>query len=280
MLFGSHDQSPVHQAAIERIRSIMDQKMTSNTQATDGVSRERRKFIMSGISLASAAVAPSLGVASPAASKAVAGPATRSGQQSAGKRVLIINAHQTYKGISEGRLNRTLAELIAVEMKKKGFELKTTEVEAGYTVQEEVEKHLWADVIVTQSPVFWFGNPWIYKKYVDEVFTAGLMQQSFLSGDGRSKDAPDRQYGSGGKMQGKRYLLSLTMNSPRQAFDDASQHLHQGRSVDDVFASNTANYKFCGAQVLPVFACYDVVNAANVQNDIERLKARLTHEFG
>jgi modulator of drug activity B len=39
---------------------------------------------------------------------------------------------------------------------------------------------MWADVIVLQSPVFWFGTPWTYKKYADEVLMAGLMQQKLL----------------------------------------------------------------------------------------------------
>jgi len=197
-----------------------------------------------------------------------------------GKRVLIINARQVHPGISEGRLNLTMASLIGEEMRKKGFEVKTSAIESGYDISEEVQKHLWADVIVTQSPVFWFGSPWIYKKYVDEVFTAGLVQQSFLEGDGRSKADPARQYGSGGKMKGKQYLLSLTMNSPKAAFNDPSQQLHEGRSLDEVFAANTANYKFCGADVLPTFACYDVVSAPQVQQDIARLKDYLVKTFG
>jgi NADPH dehydrogenase (quinone) len=35
------------------------------------------------------------------------------------KKVLVINAHQKYPGISEGRLNRTLAAFIKEEMEAK-----------------------------------------------------------------------------------------------------------------------------------------------------------------
>jgi NADPH dehydrogenase (quinone) len=158
--------------------------------------------------------------------------------------------------------------------------VKETYIEQGYDIEKEVHKHLWADIIITQSPVFWFGTPWIYKKYIDEVFTAGLIQQSFLSGDGRTPDDPARQYGTGGKLQGKRYMLSLTMNAPEEAFDDPKQVLHAGRSVDDLVACNTANYKFCGADIVPAFACFDVIKAPDVTRDLARLKRHLANAFG
>ncbi|KPW23269.1 hypothetical protein ALO91_00676 [Pseudomonas syringae pv. aceris] len=240
---------------------------------------DRRRFIKTGMGITAAVMMPTL-ISQTAAAAPASKSVTASKLGESGKRVLVINAHQTHHGISEGRLNRSMAALIANEMEQKGYTVRQTYIESGYDINEEVEKHLWADVIVTQSPVFWFGNPWIYKKYIDEVFTAGLIQQSFLSGDGRSKDDPSKQYGSGGKMLGKRYLLSLTMNSPRAAFNDPAQHLHQGRSVDEVFAANTANYKFCGAHVLPVFACFDVISAPEVKQDMQRLKDRLSKEFG
>ncbi|RFU93590.1 flavodoxin family protein [Citrobacter gillenii] len=193
------------------------------------------------------------------------------------KRILVINAHQKYPGISEGRLNRSLVNLIKEEMVKKGYEVQETNIEQGYNVNDEVKKHIWADIIITQSPVFWFGMPWIYKKYVDEVFTAGMLQKSFISGDGRIADDSSRQYGSGGKLQGKKYVLSLTMNSPKQAFDDKNQKLHAGLSVDDVFHSTTAVYKFCGVDVLPIFGSYDVIQSPQVNNDMERLKKYLAY---
>jgi len=191
------------------------------------------------------------------------------------KRVLIINAHQAYQGIASGKLNHTMAGVIREEMAQRGYEVRESVIEAGYDVDAEVDKHVWADVIILQSPVYWFGMPWIYKKYVDEVFTAGLVQQRLLVDDGRSRDEPGKQYGSGGKMQGKRYMMSLTWNAPREAFGNPQQRLFEGKSVDDVFVSNTANYKFCGAEVLPAFSSHDVVKHADVEGDIARLREHL-----
>jgi modulator of drug activity B len=148
-------------------------------------------------------------------------------------------------------------------------------IEAGYDINEEVDKHAWADLIILQSPVYWFGAPWIHKKYVDEVFTTGLIQQKMCKDDGRTRSDPTRQYGTGGLMQGKRYMLSLTWNAPAEAFGDQAQYLLAGRSVDDVFLGNTANYRFCGATILPAFSCFNVVKQADVEGDIARLREHL-----
>ena len=196
------------------------------------------------------------------------------------KKVLIINAHQFYDGISTGKLNNAVAELIQQEMAQRGYAVQQTSIEQGYDLQEEVEKHLWADVIVTQSPVYWFGAPWIYKKYLDEVFTAGMMQGCFLDGDGRTRSDPDKQYGTGGKMQGKQHMLSLTWNAPKEAFDDPQQHLLAGKSVDDVMVNYTASYKFCSVEILPSFSCFDVMKNPDIDSDFVRLKQQLAQAFG
>ncbi len=191
------------------------------------------------------------------------------------KNILIINAHQFYEGFSEGKLNKTIVNVIKEEMEAKGCEVKQTVIEKGYDSNEEVEKHLWADIIITQSPVYWFGMPWIYKKYIDEVFTTALVQQNLIIDDGRTRADPDRQYGTGGKMQGKKYMISLTWNAPSEAFGNADQVLFEGKTVDDVFVGNSSCYKFCGAEILPSFSCYNVMKEANVEGDIERLKQHL-----
>ena len=191
------------------------------------------------------------------------------------KKVLIINAHQFYEGFAEGKLNRTMVDVMKEELEAKDCEVKLTYIEKGYDVNEEVEKHLWADIIITQSPVYWFGTPWIHKKYIDEVLTAGLVQQNLLIDDGRTSIDPNRQYGTGGKMQGKKHMLSLTWNAPEEAFGNKKQNLFDGKTVDEVFIGNTTAYKFCGVEILPSFSCHDVMKNADVQNDIKRIKQHL-----
>ena len=195
------------------------------------------------------------------------------------KNVLLINAHQHYEGIASGQLNGTLLGVIKDEMEQRGFPVQQTDIEQGYEIEAEVQKHVWADIIILQSPVYWFSTPWIYKKYVDEVFTAGMIQQAFITGDGRTRHDPSKQYGSGGAMQGKKYMISLTWNAPTAAFGDPSQALFQGKTVDEVFVANTSNYKFCGVEILPAFSCFDVLKAPDIEGDIKRLRKLLREAF-
>ncbi len=190
-------------------------------------------------------------------------------------KILLINARQPVEGMSEGKLNAHIAFCIRDHLIGKGNDVRTTEIIGGYDVEQEVEKHLWADIIITQSPVYWFGNPWTYKKYVDEVFNAGLLNPRMVASDGRTRGDPNKQYGTGGLMQGKKYMLSLTWNAPESAFNDQNQYLFQGKSVDDVFTFNTANYRFCGAGILPSFSCHDVLKHGVRDEDLERLRSHL-----
>jgi modulator of drug activity B len=66
------------------------------------------------------------------------------------------------------------------------------------------------------------------------------------------------------------------LNAPKEAFNDKKQSLFGGRSVDDVFVLNTANYKFCGMDILPSFSCHDVMKTPDIQNDLERLRKHLS----
>jgi flavodoxin-like protein len=77
--------------------------------------------------------------------------------------------------------------------------------------------------------VNWFSAPWIYKKYLDEVFNVGLTQKVLLEGDGRTRKDQSRQYGTGGKMRGKKFMISATWNAPREAFDDPDGVLYTGK---------------------------------------------------
>ncbi|MCH6258445.1 NAD(P)H-dependent oxidoreductase [Puniceicoccaceae bacterium K14] len=191
------------------------------------------------------------------------------------KNTLIINTHQKYEGISSGSLNKFYVESMSAELRTAGFQVKTTNVENGYKIGDEIEKHEWADFIIVQSPVYWFGAPYIHKKYIDEVFTQALKNEKFVASDGRSRDDPNKQYGTGGLMRGKQFMLSLTWNAPENAFNDKKQFLMEGRSADDLFFHITAAYKFCGANILPTFSSYDVMKNPSIGKDAQQLKQHI-----
>ncbi|AHF02954.1 flavodoxin [Marichromatium purpuratum 984] len=187
--------------------------------------------------------------------------------------ILIINAHEPYPS-SPGRLNATLVERASALLSERAHRIRTTVVHDGYDTVTELEKHRWADVVLLQTPVYWMGVPWTFKRYMDEVYSAGL-DGTLCHGDGRSRREPSRQYGSGGTLTGKRYMLSLTFNAPRAAFDDPAQYLSRGQSVDDLFLPMHMTFRFFGMEAIETFVCHDVMKNPDIENDLMRFDAHL-----
>jgi modulator of drug activity B len=157
-----------------------------------------------------------------------------------------------------------------------GWEVQTTVVEAGYDPKEEVEKHVWADVVFVQTPVYWMSVPWIGKKYIDEVFTTGL--GVLATDDGRTRSDPSKKYGSGGLMHGKKYMISTTWNAPLEAKEDPAQFF-EGKGADGVFMWLHKAYQFIGMEPLESFACHDVLKSPDVENDLKRFREHLKNSF-
>lgn len=188
---------------------------------------------------------------------------------------LLINAHLTYPGWSEGKLNLTFMEVARTFFQERGFQIDETFVERSYDPEREVEKHVAADVVILQTPVNWFSAPWIYKKYVDEIFNVALSKELLLSGDGRTREDPTRQYGSGGKMQGRKFMVCATWNAPRDAFDNPDGILYGGKGTVDLFLHITSNYKFAGYDILPDFGVFDIFKNPEISRALENYKAHL-----
>ena len=193
------------------------------------------------------------------------------------KNVLIINAHEPYP-FSEGRLNNTLVEMATAILQQKGYEVDHTSMQDNYDVESEIEKHQWADIIILQTPVNWMGVPWPFKKYMDEVYTAG-MDGRLCDGDGRTRQDPSKQYGSGGSLTGKKYMISLTYNAPEEAFDNPEQDFFEGKGHDELFWPTHLNFKFFGMSPLETFACYDVLKNPDVEKDFSRFREHLDTQF-
>jgi modulator of drug activity B len=113
---------------------------------------------------------------------------------------------------------------------------------------------------------------------MDHVYSFG-MDGRLCGGDGRTREDASRQYGSGGTLTGKRYMLSLTFNAPRDAFDDASQTFFAGKGVDDLWWPMHLNFKFFGMEPLPTFACYDVMKNPQIESDFARFTEHLQQHF-
>lgn len=188
----------------------------------------------------------------------------------------MINAHQRYEGFAEGKLNQTLIDAAKDLLSSMGYEVKTTIVDNGYDIAEELEKYKWTDVVFVQTPVYWMSVPYIFKKYIDEVYTAGL--GLLCKDDGRTRSDPSKKYGSGGLMYGKKYMISTTWNAPLEAFEDPNQFF-EGKGVDGIFMWLHKNYQFFGMEPLPTFSCHDVLKNAEVENDLKRFTQHLNSAF-
>ena len=192
------------------------------------------------------------------------------------KNVLILNAHHYYP-FSEGKLNAALIEKADAFFQAKGYQTRVVNTQDEFDVETELENHQWADIVFLQSPINWMGMTWSFKKYMDEVYTAG-MGGALCHGDGRHQDNPKANYGTGGTLNNTQYMMSLTLNAPAESFADATDFF-EGKSVDDLVFPMHMNFKFFGMQALPTFACYDVMKNADIESDFARFEKHLNENF-
>ena len=114
------------------------------------------------------------------------------------------------------------------------------------------------------------------KRYIDEVFTAG--HGSLYANDGRTCSDSTQKYGSGGLVQGKRYMISATWNAPQQAFDDPSDFF-EGKAWMRCISLHKAN-QFLGMSGLPTFLAVDVMKRPDVPAAVAAYQAHLDREVG
>jgi len=189
------------------------------------------------------------------------------------KTVLLINAHLMVAGRSLGKLNASFYNVARNFFLSNSYRVLETKISDGYNIDEEVQKIMQADIVILQTPINWESTPWIYKKYADEVFTSAMTNQKFHSGDGRSNEDATRQYGTGGKLKGKKFMICATWNAPKESFNDTTQYMFRGKSADDVLFNVAANYRFIGFEILPGYHCYDVFRNQHIKQDLENYPA-------
>ncbi len=175
--------------------------------------------------------------------------------------ILIINGAKQFAH-SNGELNDTLTQVANEVLAELGHTIKITRTDGDYDITEEIQKYVWADVIIYQMPGWWMGAPWTVKKYIDDIFTEG--HGTLYASDGRSRSDASKKYGSGGLIHDKKYMLSLTWNAPMDAFTDEDQFFH-GVGVDGVYLPFHKANQFLGMQSLPTFIVNDVIKSPNVE---------------
>jgi len=194
------------------------------------------------------------------------------------KNVLIINGHQRYDKVAEGNLTKSYITSASEFFEKNGFNVKRSAVESDYDVKEEVEKFVWADYILFQYPVYWMGLPWMAKKYIDEVFSAGDHNGIYIN-DGRTRSDASKRYGSGGLMQGTKYMLSLTYNCPTSEFS-AKDGFFDGLSLDEANIATHKTFQFCGLEPLETYSVHDIFKGdMNLEDELLKFEETLKRNF-
>ncbi|MFV0312132.1 MAG: NAD(P)H-dependent oxidoreductase [Dysgonomonas sp.] len=190
------------------------------------------------------------------------------------KKIFVINGAPKFAH-SGGEFNKTLTNWTVDYFKNnKGYEVKTTDINDSYKPEEEVEKFVWADVSIYHTPIWWFQLPNDLKKYIDEVFTAGHQNGIYFS-DGRRSANPTRNYGTGGLLQGRKYMLTTTWNAPVEAFTLEDEFFKQ-HSVDKgvMFGFHRMN-AFIGLEPVDSFHFYDVMKNPNIKQSEKNYRAHL-----
>lgn len=193
-------------------------------------------------------------------------------------KIFIINGGQKF-GHSGGKFNETIAqETLNFFQDNADFEVRTTDINQDYNPAEEVGKFVWADVIIYHTPVWWFQLPHGFKKYIDVVFTEGHASGIYNS-DGRSSKSPAINYGTGGTLHGRKYMLTTSWNAPKEAFTLPGEFFSE-RSVDDgpLFGFHRMN-AFTGMTPLETMHFHDIEKNADVPRDLELYREHLTKLF-
>lgn len=109
-------------------------------------------------------------------------------------------------------------------------------------IREELDKLLWADLVIFNFPVYWFSVPAILKGWFDRVLVSGICYGG------------KRFYDQGG-LAGKRALLTLTLGGRNHMFGPGAIH---GPLEDMLRPVLRGTLAYTGMTVLPPFVAWHV----------------------
>lgn len=194
------------------------------------------------------------------------------------KNILIINGWHEF-AVSKGTFNRSLFNITKAHFSNTmKYNVKSTEVNNRYNVLEEVEKFMWSDIVIYHTPIWWFSIPFNFKKYLDEVLTAGYCNGMWTS-DGRNSKNPEINYGTGGLLHGKQYILTSSWNAPQGAFTLPNEFF-KGISVDDGPLSGFHGMnRYLGMKLHTSIQFHDVEKNADISKELSNYKQFLEDSF-
>ena len=78
-------------------------------------------------------------------------------------------------------------------------------------IQQELDKLLWADLLILNFPIYWFSTPAILKGWIDRVLVSGICYGG------------KRFYDQGG-LRGKKALVTVTLGGREHMFGEGALH--------------------------------------------------------
>lgn len=183
--------------------------------------------------------------------------------------ILIIDGHIRWARVSTGKLNKSINQMAQKIAREKGHKVRLSTVDRNYSPLDEVEKFLWADKVIIHFPVNWFSLPGKFKIYLDTVLVLG--SDVMYKGDGRALGG---EYGTGGLLTQKKYILISTWNAPKKSFCD-SECFFGDSSPDTILQSVHKIFQYIGMQKDCSFAFLDVYRNEQIVDDLYRCKQML-----
>jgi NAD(P)H dehydrogenase (quinone) len=130
-------------------------------------------------------------------------------------------------------------------------------------IQQELDKLLWADLLILNFPIFWFSTPAILKGWIDRVLVSGICYGG------------KRFYDQGG-LAGKKALVTITLGGREHMFGEGAIH---GPLEDMLRPILRGTLAYVGMQVLAPFVAWHVpyISQEARQEFLASYQARLQH---
>ncbi|MNO42986.1 Glutathione-regulated potassium-efflux system ancillary protein KefF [compost metagenome] len=109
-------------------------------------------------------------------------------------------------------------------------------------IQQELDKLLWADLLILNFPIYWFSAPAILKGWIDRVLVSGICYGG------------KRFYDQGG-LAGKKALVTVTLGGREHMFGEGAIH---GPLEDMLRPILRGTLAYVGLDVLPPFVAWHV----------------------
>ncbi len=128
-------------------------------------------------------------------------------------------------------------------------------------IQVELDRIKWADLIIFNFPIYWFGMPAIMKGWIDRVFVSGYCYGG------------KRIYDRGG-LKGKKAMLSISLGGQRHMFGPGAVHGELATLLQPIQRGMLA---YVGLEVLPPFVAYHVpyISESDRRDYLEQFRQHL-----